>query len=78
MRDEYDFSKARANPYAKRLKKRVTIRLDEVTIEYFRQLAGETGIPYQTLINLYLRDCAARNRRLRMAWKPPNSATSAS
>lgn len=78
MRDEYDFSKARENPYAKRLKKRVTIRLDEVTIEYFRQLAGETGIPYQTLINLYLRDCAASNRRLRMAWKPHKSAAGAS
>jgi predicted DNA binding CopG/RHH family protein len=78
MRDEYDFSKARENPYAKRLKKRVTIRLDEVTIEYFRQLAGETGIPYQTLINLYLRDCAASNRRLRMAWKPPKSAAGTS
>ena len=78
MRDEYDFSKARANPYAKRLKKRVTIRLDEVTIEYFKHLAGETGIPYQTLIYLYLRDCEARNRRLRMAWNPPKSAAGAS
>ncbi len=78
MRDDYDFSKAKENPYAKRLKKRVTIRLDEVTITYFKQLAGETGIPYQTLINLYLRDCAASNRRLRMAWKPAKSATTAS
>lgn len=71
MREDYDFSKARRNPYARRLKKRVTIRLDEGTIDYFKQLAGESGIPYQTLINLYLRDCAASNRRLRMSWKPP-------
>jgi predicted DNA binding CopG/RHH family protein len=78
MRKDYDFSDARENPYAKRLKKRVTIRLDEVTIAYFKQLAQESGIPYQTLINLYLRDCAASNRRLRMAWKPPKSAKAAS
>jgi predicted DNA binding CopG/RHH family protein len=74
MREDYDFSNARRSPYAKRLKKRVTIRLDEVTIDYFKQLAEENGIPYQTLINLYLRDCAASNRRLRMCWKPPESA----
>ena len=78
MKKEYDFSKAKKNPYAKRLKRRVTIRLDGPTIDYFKELAEETGIPYQTLINLYLRDCAARNRRLRMAWKPPKSAASAS
>jgi len=70
MRDEYDFSKGRRNPYAKRLKKRVTIRIDEATISYFKQLAEETGVRYQTLINLYLRDCAANKRRLRMSWKP--------
>ena len=70
MRDEYDFSKGRPNPYAKRLKKRVTIRLDEPTIEYFRELSEETGIPYQTLINLYLRDCAASGRKLSMYWRP--------
>ncbi|MCG8469709.1 MAG: BrnA antitoxin family protein [Gemmatimonadetes bacterium] len=70
MRDEYDFSKGRPNPYAKRLKKRVTIRLDERTIDYFRELSEETGIPYQTLINLYLRDCAASRRRLSMSWRP--------
>jgi len=70
MRDEYDFTDARPNPYAKLLKKRVTIRLDEATLDYFRDLSEETGIPYQTLINLYLRDCAASNRRLRMAWRP--------
>lgn len=64
MRREYDFSKGRRNPYAKRLKKSVTIRLGEPTIEYFKELATDTGIPYQTLINLYLRDCAASGRRL--------------
>ena len=74
MRKEYDFSEARRNPYAKRLKKRVTIRLDEPTIAYFKELADETGIPYQTLINLYLRDCAASGRRLSMKWKPRTSS----
>jgi predicted DNA binding CopG/RHH family protein len=68
MRTEYDFSGARKNPYAKRLKKRVTIRLDEPTVEYFKGLAEETGIPYQTLINLYLRDCAEAKRELNFEW----------
>ena len=75
MRQEYDFSKARRNPYAKRLKKRVTIRLDEPTIAYFKDLAEETGIPYQTLINLYLTDCATSGRKLEMDWKPRPAAT---
>jgi predicted DNA binding CopG/RHH family protein len=70
MRREYDFSTARKNPYAKRLKKQVTIRLDEKTIGYFKALADEVGVPYQTLINLYLRDCASSGRRLSMRWKP--------
>ncbi len=69
MRAEYDFSKARKNPYAKRLKKRVTIRLDAPTVDYFKQHAEETGIPYQTLINLYLRDCAASKRELNLEWR---------
>jgi uncharacterized protein (DUF4415 family) len=69
MRKEYDFSKGRRNPYAARLKRQVTIRLDERTIEYFREVSRETGIPYQTLINLYLRDCAASRKRLSLAWK---------
>ena len=69
MKKEYDFSKAKRNPYAKRLKKQVTIRLDEGTIEYFKTLSEETGVPYQTLINLYLRDCAAKQRKLRMSWQ---------
>ena len=69
MREHYDFSKAIRNPYAKRLKQQITIRLDKRTIEYFKELAEETGIPYQTLINLYLRDCAATGRKLSMRWK---------
>jgi uncharacterized protein (DUF4415 family) len=68
MRPHYDFSKAKRNPYAKRLKQQITIRLDKPTIEYFRELAEETGIPYQTLINLYLRDCASTGRKLSMRW----------
>ena len=70
MRKQYDFSKARPNPYAKRLKKPVTIRLDAGTIAYFKGLAGESEIPYQTLINLYLRDCGASGRRLALNWRP--------
>jgi predicted DNA binding CopG/RHH family protein len=70
MRKEYDFSKARRNPYARRLKQSVTIRLDAAALKYFKDLAGETGIPYQTLINLYLRDCAASGRKLAMEWRP--------
>ena len=69
MRKQYDFSKARRNPYAKRLKKQVTIRLDQATLDYFRALSRDAAIPYQTLINLYLRDCAGTGRRLRFRWK---------
>jgi uncharacterized protein (DUF4415 family) len=69
MRKKYDFSKARRNPYASRLKKQLTIRLDEDTLAYFRELAEETGIPYQTLINLYLRECAQAKKRPSMRWK---------
>ena len=70
MRDHYDFSKMRGrkNPYVKHLKQSVTIRLDKDTIAYFKSLAGESGIPYQTLINLYLRDCALNGRKLHMKW----------
>ena len=68
MRDEYDFSKSVPNPYAKRMKKQITIRLDEDTISYFKNLATGKGIPYQSLINLYLRDCAASHRDLRLTW----------
>lgn len=76
MRKHYDFSNARKNPYAAQLKKSVTIRLDEGSISYFKGLAEETGIPYQSLINLYLKDCAASGKKLSMAWKsaPTKSA----
>jgi uncharacterized protein (DUF4415 family) len=69
MRKSYDFSKAKRNPYARRLKKQVTIRLDVDTIGYFRVLAEESGIPYQTLINLYLRECASTGRKLSNTWR---------
>jgi predicted DNA binding CopG/RHH family protein len=70
MKKEYDFSKGKKNPYASRLKRQVTIRLDGGTIGYFKNLAAEMGIPYQTLINLYLRECAATKKKLSMTWKP--------
>lgn len=73
MRKNYDFSKARRNPYAKRLKRQVTIRLDADTIAYFNGLAQEAGIPYQTLINLYLRDCVTTGKKLSLEWKPARS-----
>lgn len=69
MRKEYDFSKARKNPYARRLKRQVTIRMDDGTVRYFKELAQESGVPYQTLINLYLRDCAASHKKLSLQWK---------
>ena len=69
MRREYDFSQARRNPYANRLKQSVTIRLDAAALAYFKGLAAKTGIPYQTLINLYLRDCAATGRKLALQWR---------
>jgi len=69
MRKEYDFSKATKNPYARRIKKQVTIRVDETTIAYFKKLASDMNVPYQTLINLYLRDCAASRRRLALKWE---------
>lgn len=71
MRDEYDFSKteARRNPYAKKLKKQITINIDNETIDYFKGQSEESGIPYQTLINLYLSDCAKQKKQLNMIWK---------
>jgi uncharacterized protein (DUF4415 family) len=71
MKKHYDFSKSKRNPYAKRLKRQITIRLDAPTIDYFKGLAEDTGIPYQTLINLYLRDCATSGRKLSMRWRKP-------
>ncbi len=71
MRKHYDFSQAKRNPYAKRLKRQITIRLDANTVAYFNELSQETGIPYQTLINLYLRECVASRKRLALQWRPP-------
>jgi uncharacterized protein (DUF4415 family) len=68
MKNEYDFSKGEKNPYTTDLKKQVTIRLDAETISYFKYLSEDNGIPYQTLINLYLRDCAQKGKRLSMGW----------
>lgn len=68
LEKEFDFSKAVKNPYAKLLKKQITINLDENVIVYFKKQSDSVGIPYQTLINLYLRDCVANNRRLEMNW----------
>jgi len=71
MKEHYDFTtmKGKKNPYIKYLKQPVTMRLDRNSVTYFKSLAEETGIPYQTLINLYLRDCAMHHRKLQMQWK---------
>ena len=70
MRDHYDFSKMKSqkNPYTKYLKQPITMRIDRDSVSYFKSLAKEIGIPYQTLINLYLRDCAVNHRKLQMQW----------
>ncbi|MFB0565892.1 MAG: BrnA antitoxin family protein [Candidatus Aminicenantaceae bacterium] len=74
MKKEYDLKKmkSRKNPYANRLKKQITIRLDNNTIEYFKELSRETGFSYQTLINLYLKDCAENRKKLRVQWIEPS------
>jgi predicted DNA binding CopG/RHH family protein len=71
MKAEYDLGKmkARKNPYAAKLKKSVTMRLSEDVIDYFKQMAGESGVPYQSLINLYLRDCVAQHRKIDISWE---------
>ena len=70
MKNEYDLStmKSRKNPYASQLKKSVTMRLGEDVIDYFKNMAEESGVPYQTLINLYLRDCVATDRKININW----------
>ncbi len=68
MRSEYDFSKSRKNPYANRLKRQITIRLDTAAVNYFKEMAAELGMPYQNLINLFLRDCAIERRRPVIQW----------
>ena len=74
MRKHYDFSRSRRSPYAKRLKSPVTIRLDPEVLEYFKNLTDDTAIPYQTLINLYLRDCATSRRKLKLNWSRKSAA----
>lgn len=69
MRKECDFSNARKNPYVSQLKKQITIRLDDDSITYFKSISEDVGIPYQSLINLYLRDCAVSHRKLNLNWK---------
>lgn len=69
MLEEYDFSNARKNPYAARLKRQVTINIDGSTIDYFKAQSEAVGIPYQTLINLYLRDCVDNKRQLDLSWR---------
>ncbi len=71
MKAEYDLSKmkSRKNPYAAKLKKSVTMRLSEDVIDYFKKMADETGVPYQSLINLYLRDCVSQHRKIDISWE---------
>jgi uncharacterized protein (DUF4415 family) len=71
MKQEYDFSKmkSRKNPYASKLKRQVTIRMRDDVIGYFKGMSEDTGIPYQSLINLYLRDCMASGRQLDLTWR---------
>jgi len=69
MRKEYDFSESIENPYTEKLKRQITIRIDAEAIAYFKNLANETGMPYQKLINLYLSDCARSHRKLSMKWE---------
>ena len=69
MKEEYDFSNSRKNPYAKRLKKQITIKIDEDVLEYFKLQSEDSGIPYQTLINFYLSDCVAQKKQLQLTWK---------
>ncbi len=70
MRKHYNFGKMRGekNPYIKRLKQPITIRLDKATVAYFKSLAADLGIPYQNLINLYLRDCAINHKKMELKW----------
>jgi len=69
MKKEYDFSKSIKNPYTKKLKKQISIRIENDTVEYFKKLASEIDIPYQNLMNLYLRECAEKNRKPNVHWQ---------
>jgi predicted DNA binding CopG/RHH family protein len=69
MLEEYDFTNAKKNPYVKKLKKQITINIESDTVDYFKGLSESTGIPYQTLINLYLCDCAKKNKKIKFSWE---------
>ena len=69
MKKEYDFSKSTKNPYAKKLKRQISIRIENDTVEYFKELASKTGIPYQNLMNMYLRECAEKNLKPDIKWQ---------
>ena len=69
MRKEYDFTNAQLNPYIKKLRKQISIRIDIDTINFFKKQAEETGIAYQNLINLYLSDCAVHSKSINITWK---------
>ena len=75
MKKEYDFSNAKPNPYIKKLRKQISIRIDVDTIEYFKRRAEETGIAYQNLINLYLTDCVKHSKTINIAWKHVNQGS---
>lgn len=78
MKDEYDLAsmRSRKNPYISKLKKPVTMRLSEDVVAYFKEMAEESGVPYQSLINLYLRDCVAQHRKVDISWQKRKSADS--
>jgi len=69
MKKEYDFSKSIKNPYIKKLKKQISIRIEKETVEYFKKLATEIDIPYQNLMNIYLRECAENNKKPNIRWQ---------
>ena len=69
MEKEFDFTKAQKNPYAKKLKKQITIKVSEEVLDYFKKISEETSIPYQTLINFYLMDCVKNKKQLDLSWK---------
>jgi predicted DNA binding CopG/RHH family protein len=69
MKRQYDFSKSKPSPYVRRAKRQITIRLEESTISYFKGMAEDSGIPYQNLINLYLRECAMSKKKLKLDWR---------
>lgn len=69
MKKEYDFTDSIKNPYIKKLKKQISIRIEKDTVEYFKRLASEIDIPYQNLMNMYLRECAQNNFKPNIHWQ---------